>query len=490
MPRKSNLPLGEVNRLIDQLCDRFEDGWRTGSPPVLEEFLRQAPQEVRPGLFRGVLEIERDYRRKEGQPVSADEARDRFAGLGPWAVAIVEDIFPDEPCLILDVIHGPYAGRSFPLAGHATFTIGRHPGQHICLGDDPHLSRTHCLVEVNPPLIRVVDLGSKTGTVVNGEKVPQANLRDGDEVRAGLTVFRVRIPSADGFGTLSFSESLGTTSYHLAGPPTVPGYRIGRELGRGGMGVVHLATREADGRELAVKSLLPAIPPTRTALGRFLRESAILRDLSHPNIVEFCEAGSSGPLVFFIMEYVPGVSAEKLLKEQGTLPPARVLAWARQFLEALAYAHEEGYVHRDMKPSNLLVVGPAGSELVKVSDFGLARAYEDSSMSGLTIANASGGTPGFMPPEQVTNFRSTPGRRRTSMPRRRRCSNSSRAGASTERCGTQHEMLARILVEDPIPLRPDSPAVPEPFGSTIRRALARDPDRRFHVRTMLAALTR
>ena len=481
---------GDRERLIDQLCGRFEDGWRSGRAPAIEEFIRQGPLSARPDLFRRVLEIELEYRRNTGRPLGPDEARDRFAGIGPWAAAIVDELVPAEPSLILDVIHGPYAGSSFPLIGHATFTIGRQPGQHICLSDDLHLSRTHCLVEVNPPLVRVVDLGSKHGTLVNGRKAPQADLRDGDEVTAGQTVFRVRVPVGGGIGTQSFSNQRSASDIHAAGPPAVPGYRIVRELGNGAMGVVHLAVHEKYGRQVAIKSLLPAIPPTRTILGRFVRESAILRELNHPKIVAFSEAGSSGPLLYFIMEYVPGVSAEVILKQQGPLPPARLLAWAGQFLDALAYAHGEGYVHRDVKPSNLLVVGPVGSEVVKLSDFGLARAYEESSMSGLTLANAFAGTPGFMPPEQVLHFR-------TVQP-----AADQYAAAATlfqlltgrrlyEHFTSQQELLARILNEDPLPLRPDAPPLPEPFGAVIRRALSRDPKQRFSdMRAMMAALFR
>jgi serine/threonine-protein kinase len=488
MPATPDGEPGRLARTIDDLCDQFESGWRAGKPAPLEDLVRDAPEDVRPGLLRAALAVEREYRQSASRPLTPAEARERFTGLGPWAVAIVEDVVPDEPSLILDVLHGPYAGRSFPLGGHATFTVGRQPGQHICLAEDPHLSRAHCLVEVNPPLARVVDLGSKTGTWVNGQKVPQAELRDGDEVRAGLTVFRVRVPGVGGFGTLPFSDHRTPGSYHLAGPPAVPGYRVGRELGRGAMGVVYHAVREADGEEVAVKSLLPAMPITRIALGRFVREAEILRELSHPNIVGFREAGAVGPLLYFVMEYVPGTSAAAVLREHGPLAPDRVLSWARQFLDALAHAHEKGYVHRDIKPSNLLVVGPSGAEVVKVSDFGLARAYEESSMSGLTLANASGGTPAFMPPEQVNDFRSA------------RPSADQYAAAATlfqlltaravyEPTETTQQMLRRILVEEPIPLRPGALPLPAPFDPVIRRALSRNPDARFaDVRAMLAAL--
>jgi serine/threonine-protein kinase len=254
------------------------------------------------------------------------------------------------------------------------------------------------------------------------------------------------------------------------------------------VGVVYRAVREADGAMVAVKTLLPAVPITRIALGRFLREAGILRQLSHPRIVGFHESGSSGGFLYFVMEYVAGVNARAIIHDSGPLSVPRALAWADQMLDALTYAHEKGFVHRDVKPGNLLVVGSPGEEVVKVSDFGLARTYEASSMSGLTVANASGGTPAFMPPEQVTDFRSV------------RPEADQYAAAATlyyfltgsnvyEPCGSVQGMLRRILVEDPIPLRPDAAPLPEPFGPVIRRALAREPKDRFpSIRTMREAL--
>lgn len=487
MSDRSELDPASLARMIDSHCDRFEDGWQAGRPVSIEDLVRDAPTEARPGLFRGAIEIEREYRQKTDRPLTAAEARERFADLGPWAVAILDDVFPNQPSFILEVLHGPYAGHTFPLAGHATFTIGRQLGHQISLPDDGHLSRAHFLIEVNPPLARIIDLGSKSGTFVNGQRVPRSNLRDGDEIRAGQTVFRVRVPDANGLGTMTMVERRGYAPM-FAGRPTIPGYELGDELGRGAMGIVYLARREADGEQVAVKSLLPAMPVTRTALGRFVRESEILRTLCHPHIVGFRDVGANGPLLYFIMEYVPGTSAGDVLKRHGPLDPARVLRWAGQFLDALAYAHEMGYVHRDVKPSNLLVVGPPDAEVVKLSDFGLARAYEESSMSGLTVANESGGTPAFMPPEQVNDFRSA------------RPAADQYAAAATlyqlltghavyERSGSTQQMLRRILVEDPIPLRPAAAPLPPPFGPVICRALARDPEARFaDVRAMLNAL--
>jgi serine/threonine protein kinase len=141
-----------------------------------------------------------------------------------------------------------------------------------------------------------------------------------------------------------------------------------------------------------------------------------------------------------------------------------------------------------VKPSNLLVVAGPDGETVKLSDFGLARTYETSSMSGLTVADSTGGTPAFMPPEQVSDFRGV-----------KPSADQYAAGATLyylvtgthvyEKCRTVPELLKKIAAQDPIPLRPGATEVPGRVGEVIRRALARDPAARYpDVRAMKAAL--
>ena len=135
----------------------------------------------------------------------------------------------------------------------------------------------------------------------------------------------------------------------------------------------------ADDRAAAVKTLTPAIVPSQQALGRFRREAAILARLDHPHVVKFLEFKATGGLLFFVMEFVPGKNAALIVKRDGPLAPDRARRWIGQAIDGLTHAHDRGFVHRDVKPFNLLVVAsPDGNEdEVKVSDFGLARAYEN-----------------------------------------------------------------------------------------------------------------
>jgi hypothetical protein len=475
------LSAADLARALDGLCDRLEAGWLVGRPPPLEDLLRDAPPDAYPRLLRELLAVDREYRAKAGRPLTEAEAHDRLAPLGSWAAEVVADLFAADPALVLEVTEGPAGGRTFRLTGHATFTIGRLPGLNVSLPADPYLSRLHCLIEFNPPAARVVDLNSKSGTRVNGVRVTAADLRTGDRVTAGLTVLRVRLPAGD-------PAAAATARDPRLGFPDIPGYVVEGELGRGNMGIVYRARGRTDGAAVAVKTILPAVAPTPAAAGRFRRESDILRRLAHPNIVGYRDGGIADGLLYFVMELVPGRDAGTIVADRGPLDPDRAIGWVGQLLDALTHAHDRGFVHRDVKPSNLLVVPEAGGERVKLSDFGLARAYETSSMSGLTVAESAGGTPAFMPPEQVTDFRGA------------KPAADQYAAAATlyhlltgshvyEKCATVPDLLAKIASEDPIPLRPGAAGLPGRCGPVVRRALARDPAARFpDARAMRAAL--
>lgn len=341
----------------------------------------------------------------------------------------------------LTVTAGPHAGREFVFDRHDTFLVGRSKDSHFQLSyDDPYFSRRHFLVEVNPPRVRVYDLKSRNGIVVNGAKVQTADLNDGDELKAGHTVFRVSAPpppdpdqqgtldlpapapapapareEEPDFGILSFlppspppppvpSPNPDTTVQHAVGP-AIPGYRLEQEIGRGAMGVVYRAARAADGHAVAVKVITPAEGTSRKDVGRFLREAAIMTRLDHPHIVRAFDSGESDGRLYLVMELVTGPDLRDRVKERGPMDVKTAVRLMLLALDGLAHAHAKGFVHRDIKPANLLLDGPKARRVVKVADFGLARAYNECHMSGLTMQGEVGGTPAFMAPEQVTHYR-------------------------------------------------------------------------------------
>ena len=173
-------------------------------------------------------------------------------------------------------------------------------------------------------------------------------------------------------------------------------FTLGRELGRGGMGVVYLARERALDRDVALKVLPPALAAQADLRERFLREARTAAGLSHPNIVPVFSADETGGFAWFAMGFVDGESLGQRLAARGRLGPADAVRILREAAWALAYAHARGVVHRDVKPDNLLIERADGRTLV--TDFGIARQAKD---VGLTADGHVLGTVQFMSPEQV-----------------------------------------------------------------------------------------
>ena len=181
---------------------------------------------------------------------------------------------------------------------------------------------------------------------------------------------------------------------------TLGRYRIEALLGEGAMAEVYRAHDPEIGRAVAIKILKPDFARDDDLEARFLREARAAGALSHQNIATIYDAGEAQGIAYIAMELVDGQPLDALLAAQGRLPYERVLAIARQLADALAYAHAAGIVHRDVKPSNILV--SADGRQVKLVDFGVARLGEgDTGQLGRTHAGQLVGTPRYMSPEQA-----------------------------------------------------------------------------------------
>ncbi|HJU66740.1 MAG TPA: protein kinase [Gemmatimonadaceae bacterium] len=179
-------------------------------------------------------------------------------------------------------------------------------------------------------------------------------------------------------------------------------YDIDREVGRGAMAVVYRATEAGLGRRVALKVLPPEMTLNRELTERFKREARLAASLEHPNIIPVYREGQAGRFLFMAMKFIEGRSLEDIIASQGPLPVPVVLHVLRSATSALAYAHERGIVHRDIKSANILVDRDGR---VVVTDFGIARAAEDAS---LTSTGTMVGTPYFMSPEQCAARRIGP----------------------------------------------------------------------------------
>jgi serine/threonine-protein kinase len=241
------------------------------------------------------------------------------------------------------------------------------------------------------------------------------------------------------------------------------------------MGVVQLAVRTVDSSLVALKTIIPSVAGSQTKVDRFLREADILRTLNHPNIVSFRDMGSSNGTLYFAMDYVPGTDAAHLLRHNGgPLPIPRAVGLICQLLDALDYAHGKGFVHRDIKPANLMVTQVDGRETIKLADFGLARVYQASELSGLTMMGDMGGTLAFMAPEQITNFRDA-----------KPAADLYAVAATLYNLITEkfvHDLpkpaeqrLLMILTEDVVPIHNRRRDIPEALAAIIHRCLIKSP---------------
>ena len=179
-------------------------------------------------------------------------------------------------------------------------------------------------------------------------------------------------------------------------------FAVEREIGRGAMAIVFKATENELNRTVALKVLPPSAPVSRSVAERFKREARLAASLDHPNIIPVYRVGQAGSTHFIAMKYVDGRGLDEILESQGPLPIPVVLHVMRSAISALAYAHRQGIVHRDVKGANIMVDRDGR---VMVTDFGIARAMEDAS---LTATGSVVGTPFYMSPEQCAAKRIGP----------------------------------------------------------------------------------
>jgi len=340
----------------------------------------------------------------------------------------------------LHVVAGPQTGRDFTFDQHDNFMIGRSEDAQLCLPHDRFFSRHHCIVEIAPPQAFLRDLGSTNGTFVNGMRMDTAYLKSGDRIQGGETVLEVEVTTgleetAGGSFNPTKTElsmvrvnclncNMPTTveadspeaqlsfvcddcrEKLKANPQPIPNYQMVRVIGQGGMGSVMLARAESDGRAVAIKTLLPEVAVSEQSLKRFMREIEVAASLQHPHIVSYIEHGTHNGLVYLVTEFIAGMDASRLAKHRGgKLDFQEVIKIIEQTLSALDFAHEEGFVHRDIKEQNILIMGEYPKSSAKLTDFGLSKSFKETGMSGVTMVGDVAGTIAYMPPEQVRDFK-------------------------------------------------------------------------------------
>jgi serine/threonine protein kinase len=404
--------------------------------------------------------------------------------------------------ILLQVKSGPHAGQEHFLDRVGTFVVGRSTQARLSMQEDRRLSREHFEIEVDSSLCSLKDLGSTNGTMVNGHRVESAPLRDGDVITAGDSAFLVRLvestddprPRCPGCGHTLRVEELETSlpEQGLCGaclekrrqnPRTHPDFLIEKRIGSGGMGEVYKARQLSTNRPVAIKMMVPTSAASEKAKDYFRREMVVLKDLlmpsglCHPNIVAFYDIFEIEGQFQLVMEYVAGKNALNWVHDlPGPLSIPAAARIGKLMLSALDYAHSRGYVHRDVKPSNLLVMGPPQALQLKLSDFGLAKNFrENAGFTGLTHQGDIGGSVGFISPDHIRDFRDV-----------KEPADIYGAAATLYFLLTasypfygfnpnRGDAYSMILENPPVPLRAHRPDAPEGFERVLRKALEKHP---------------
>jgi TolB-like protein/tRNA A-37 threonylcarbamoyl transferase component Bud32/Tfp pilus assembly protein PilF len=274
-------------------------------------------------------------------------------------------------------------------------------------------------------------------------------------------------PAAERFARLLVEDD------DLEIPETLGGrYRIVRELGRGGMACVYLARDTKHARDVAVKVIRPDVA---ASLGRdrFLREIGIAARLRHPNIVPLYDSGAAAGLLYFVMPFEVGPSLRERLSRPENLPVAERVSVLRDVARALAYAHEQGVVHRDVKPDNVMLSGGAAV----VTDFGIAKAVSaaqgDAPAGTITQAGAGIGTAAYMAPEQAVGDPSTD--HRADIYSFGCLAYELFAGHPPFHDLPTHQIIGAHVGTAPVPLPEVSAAVPASVARLVARCLEKNP---------------
>ncbi|MDR3622426.1 MAG: serine/threonine-protein kinase [Paludisphaera borealis] len=421
--------------------------------------------------------------------------------------------------LLLRVTSGPHAGEERRIDQSDVLVVGRSSRASFPMVQDVLLSRDHFQIEKHDLACHLIDLGSTNGTKVNGLRVERVLIREGDVITAGESAFEVvvfgshpgspvtrscvgcgarlatridgdsrseektGVLDAEAFATIDSGLCSECLAKRRRFPETHPDYLIEELVGEGGMGEVYRATQLSTNRRVAIKMLLVNGAPGDKAFNYFQREIRVLQGLlmpggkCHPCIVEFYDIFQIDGHFQLVMEYVDGKNALAWAENQKQpLPVATVAQIGRQLLSALAYAHAKGYVHRDVKPSNILVMGPVHRPRIKLSDFGLAKSFADTNLfATMTRQGDVGGSTSFLSPDHIREFRDV-----------KEPADIYSAGATLYYLLTNRypylgfdprraDSYEIILQHPPVPLRAFRPDAPEELERILHKALEKQP---------------
>jgi serine/threonine protein kinase/WD40 repeat protein len=270
----------------------------------------------------------------------------------------------------------------------------------------------------------------------------------------------------------------GADDLSYLAPPAQPGnlgrldhYEVLAVIGKGGFGTVFKARDEKLDRLVAIKVLTPALAGSGTARRRFIREAKAAAALRNDHVIAIHGVSDTGPVPYLVMELISGVSLQDKLDAKGPLEVKEILRIGMQIAHGLAAAHKQGLVHRDIKPANILLEN--GVERVKITDFGLARAVDDASV---TQSGTVAGTPMYMSPEQAEGL---PVDHRSDLFSLGTVLYAMATGHPPFRASGTHAVLKRVIDASPRPIREINSDIPDWLEAIVAKLHAKKPEERF-----------
>lgn len=414
----------------------------------------------------------------------------------------------------LRILQGAGTGQVLPVPNGQPVTLGRSASASYAF-DDPLLSRRHCAVEARGELCRIVDLQSRNGTFVNGQRVGAVLLRVGDRIKIGNLLIEVAPsgaapampqPSFRGGGQPAMiAGPAAPTATHCQGcgaafgprlpgrelrgralcPPCVERFDVEEDLVEGfkllerrevtSFGVSYLAQQVLMDRTVILKTLQQGPESDPKSLKRFMREAKTGGRLTHPNIVELYDVNEQDGILYIVTEYVDGQNLGKVLQDRrGPLPGPDVLRVMYQIADALAYAHDHQIVHRDVRPGNILI--RRGDHVGKLQGFTLAKNLERAGMSVITADGESLGMPYYMAPEQVRSAKdATP---QSDLYSWAATTYHCLAGKLPLESRSYGEFIDKVFNHDPPRLETHVASAPRPLSDLLARCMRREPSER------------
>ncbi len=435
-PPKMQIPAEGLQR-IDELCIRFEEALNLGNPGSIESFLQTLPNDIalRVRAFEELLPLEWDYGLRQGHQIHVVDYLSRFS----------------EQALIVQQAYDAWmANQASDSRDHAESTVAFEDNSQA------------------EDLAKWIER-YRESRVADPSLIPSEWLA---RIQHAPNSVRAAMRGMEFLSELTKND--GTTGNRIGG------FRILREIGRGGMGVVFQAEQESLGRIVALKVLWFGAVSDPEAIRRFQREASTVAKLHHTNIVPIFSVGAEGPINYYAMQFIEGQSLDRVAKEGGgPIDWTTVAEWGLQAAEALVHAHHRGVIHRDVKPSNLLL---DADDRIWLTDFGLAKRSDDVTLS---IAGALLGTPRYMSPEQASaSTRHVD--HRSDIYSLGATLYELATGKPVFQSSTPHGVISQILTAQPTPANQVAREIPRDFNTILMKCLAKSVDERYESSRELA----